>query len=310
VLDGRGLDAAVTAISIQWPDDAADFAGKLKIEASESLGTWHTVIDGAPVANLHANGQQLIERRVELPAMRANFWQISWVGTAPPFEIKGANAEPAIAAIQPLRSRLVVAGTPVHGTAGEVDFDLGAHAPVERVNLELPALNTVASAELLSRKNPKDPWRVVLRSGFYRLHGTDGELHNGPIEVQTDTDRYWRVRPTQAASAMGPGVVRLEAQWRAHELTFLARGGGPYQLAFGSSAIAATGAGFGALPAGVAIVDTTLGAAQTLGGEVRLMPTAASFPWKVTVLWAILGIAVLLLAGMAYRLSRNTGSHS
>ena len=310
VLDGRGLDAAVTAISVQWPDDAADFAGKLKIEASDSLGAWHTVIDGAPIANLHANGQQLIERRVELPAMRANFWQLSWVGTSPPFELTGAAAEPAVAAGQPARSNLVVSGTPVAGNGGEIDFDLGIRAPVERINLELPSLNTVVSAELLSRARAADPWHVVLRSGFYRLQGTSGELHNGPIDVPSSTDRYWRVRPAQAASAIGSGMVRLEVQWRAHELTFLARGGGPYQLAFGSSAVASAGAVFGALPAGVAIVDTTAGAVQSLGGEERLKPAAAPFPWKVTALWAILGIAALLLAAMAYRLSRNVGSGS
>jgi len=310
VLDGRGLDTAITAISVQWPSDALDFAGKLKIEAGETLGVWHTVIDGAPIANLHANGQQLIERRVELPGVRAKFWQLSWVGTAAPFEFTGASVEPALVAEQPARSRVAATGTAVAGQHGEIDFDLGVHAPVERINLELPTVNSVVSAEVLSRRDAQDSWHTVVRGGFYRLQADSQELRNGPIAVATNTSRYWRVRPLQPVNGIGPGIVRLEAQWRAHEVTFLARGGGPFQLAFGSSAATQAGAGFDALPEGIAVVSATLGAAQVLGGEARLQPPTAPFPWRIAVLWAVLGVGVLSLAGMAYRLSRNVGGRA
>ena len=310
VLDGRGLDTAITAISVQWPDNAADFAGKLRVEAGESLGAWHTVIDGAPIANLHANGQQLIERRVEFPAARARFWQLSWVGTAAPFEFTAASVEPAVAADLSARSRVIVAGTPIADHPGEMAFDLGVRAPIDRINLELPALNTVVSAEVLSRHAATDPWKLVLRSGFYRLQGSGAQLRNGPLELPTNTDRYWRVRPTQPANAVALGGVRLEAQWRAHEVTFLARGGGPYLLAYGSGAVTSAGTGFGALPTGVAIVGTTVGAAQVLGGVSRLRSPSTPFPWKLTVLWAILGVGVVLLAAMAYRLSKAMGAGS
>jgi len=307
VLDGRNVDKPVTAIVVQWPDGAPDFAGRLMVEAGDTLGAWHTLVAAAPIANLHANGQQLVEQRVEFPAARAKFWQLSWVGTAAPFELTAASVEAADAAAEPTYSRLLIAASAVAGRPGDFEFDLGARAPVERINLALPALNTVVGAQVLSRTTVKDPWRALQRSVFYRLSGAGGELANGPLAVQTNTDRYWLVRIAPPGNSIGAGILRLEAQWRAHELTFLAHGGGPYELAYGSSAIVSAGPGFDSLPTGASTLEATLGATRVLGGPQRLQPPPVPFPWKPTVLWAILGLGVLLLAGMAYRLSRNVG---
>jgi hypothetical protein len=307
VLDGRGVEKPVTAIVVQWPSGAGDFAGRLMVEASDTLGAWHTVIDAAPIANLHANGQQLVEQRVTFPATRAKFWQLSWVGTAAPFELSGASVESADAGAEPVYSRLVVAGNAVAAHPGEYEFDLGAQAPVERINLDLPVLNSVVGAEVLSRRSVKDPWRSLRRSVFYRLNGAGGELRNGPLDVPASSDRYWLVRLSPADNSIGKGSLRLETQWRAHELTFLARGGGPYELAFGSGAVSSAGTGFEALPTGTSILAATLGATQVLGGPQRLQAPPTPFPWKSTLLWVILGLSILLLAGMAYRLSRNVG---
>jgi hypothetical protein len=307
VLDGRSVDKPVTAIVVQWPAGATDFAGKLMVETGDTLGAWHTVIAAAPIANLHSNGQQLIEQRVVFPATRAKFWQLSWVGTAPPFDLTGASVESADAGAEPVYSRLFIDGRAVADHPGDFEFDLGAQPPVERVNLDLPALNSIVDAEVLSRQGAKDPWRSLRRSVFYRLKGADGELRNGPLEVPMTSDRYWLVRLPPTGNSVGAGTLRLEAQWRAHELTFLARGGGPYELAFGSGAVASAGTGFEPLPAGTSILEATLGATHVLGGPGRLRPPPTPFPWKSTLLWAILALGVVLLAWMAYRLTGSVG---
>jgi hypothetical protein len=51
----------------------------------------------------------------------------------------------------------------------------------------------------------------------------------------------------------------------------------------------------------------TLGARRELGGPARLAPTAAEFPWKRALLWAVLAMGVCLLAWMAYRLFKEMG---
>jgi hypothetical protein len=95
VLDGQGLDAPISAIQVHWPEGAADYAGKIRVEAGDTLGLWHTVVGAAPIANLHLNVAQLIEDRVEFPSCRAKFWRLSWGGKPPPFELVSATAEAA-----------------------------------------------------------------------------------------------------------------------------------------------------------------------------------------------------------------------
>jgi len=95
VLDAQGLDAPVAAIQLRWPQGAADYAGRIRVEAADTLGLWHTVVASSPIANLHSSGAQLIEDRIELPATRAKFWRLSWVGTPPAFALESAVAEPA-----------------------------------------------------------------------------------------------------------------------------------------------------------------------------------------------------------------------
>src|ERR1019366_10565776 len=84
-LDGRALTAAVAALRLNWPETASDYSGRVKIEVSDDLGTWQTIVAAAPTANFHANGQALIENRIGLPPTKAKFWRISWVGPPPSF---------------------------------------------------------------------------------------------------------------------------------------------------------------------------------------------------------------------------------
>jgi hypothetical protein len=215
VLDAQALDTPVAALQVHWPEGAPDYAGKLRVEAGDTLGIWHVVVYTAPIANLHSNGAQLIEDRIELPLTRTKFWRLSWVGTPPPFELISAAAEPAANGDTVERSRLVVTGIPVKDRPGEFQFDLGARPPVDRVNLELPQLNTVAEIEILSRASSSDPWHRVTQAGFYRLKSAEGELRNGPIAIGITADRFWLVRIPHPGGALGEGSPSLEATWRA-----------------------------------------------------------------------------------------------
>jgi len=305
IVDGRTLDRPVAAIQVRWPEAAADYAGKMRVDAGDTLGLWRTVVASAPLANLHSEGAQLIEDRVEVPATRAKFWRLSWVGTPPPFPLVSAAAEPAAELDNLERSGLIVTATAAKDRPGEFHFDLGARPPVDRVNLELPELNTVVEADLLSRASPGDPWHPVAHRGFYRLQSNDGELRNGPIAIGMSHDRFWLVRVPQSGAALGHGNLRLEAQWRADEVVFLARGTGPFTLAYGSGAASGVPTALAALPITVTPMDANLGASTVLGGEARRDTPSAAFSWKAAILWSALALAVALLAVMALRLTKE-----
>jgi hypothetical protein len=305
IVDGRAL-ARLAALELGWSDDAPEFAGRLRVEGSDNLGDWRTIVDAAPIANLRAGEARLIERRIEMRSAGAKYWRLTWVGPRAPFEITSVSAHPASGGPELRRTSLVLEGRRVSGKPGEYEFDAGGYFPVDRVNLQLPEMNSVVEVTLLTRASASKPWRPVTSgAGFYRLQGTDSELVNGDVRVFSTTDRYWRVRVDPSRGGMGEAAPRLKIAWPAHEVVFLARGQGPFTLAYGNGALSALAGRIASIPKGARILDASLGEQQPLGGESRRASASARAPSKSMVLWGVLGLGVALLAYMAYRLSRE-----
>jgi hypothetical protein len=312
ILDGRMLGEPVAALQLTWPDDSADFTGRLRVDVSDDFSAWRTLTDAAPIANLHANGRQLVHNRIEFSASKAKYWRLSWIGGSAPFSLTAVVAEPADSRVQARQALLEVAADAHAATAGEYLFDLGARLPIESVNLLLPENNTVVDMELSSRRNPRDPWHTVARRQFYRVDTADGELRNQALDMHTlqiaaDSDRYWMARMVAPSGAAPAQTLRLQAVWIPSDVVFLARGPGPFLLAYGSAAAPGAETDLSSVASAVTVLRATLGEPRPLGGEARLVPPAPAFPWKRTLLWTVLGASVCLLAWMAYRLSRDMG---
>lgn len=306
LLDARSMNVPVAGLILQWPDDAADFAGRMQVEAGDTLGQWRRIASAAPVANLHAQGEHLVERRLEVTPTQAKFWRLSWVGAEAPFGLSGVLAEPARERLEAARANLMVPGKLVSGQGREYEFDLGASPPIDRVNLELPELNTTIAVDLLSRADPKAPWRSVVRAGLYRLKSAGTELRNGPIHIAPDSDRYWLARVDARSGGIGNGVPRLSVGWVAQNVVFLARGSSPYLIAYGSATVAPADMSLASLPKAVQIGNATAAAPTLLGGRERLRATT-SVPWRNGLLWAVLVLAAGILAAMVVRLSKEMG---
>jgi len=96
-VDLTALDRALHAIEFEWQPVPDGFAGKLRVEASDDLGSWRTLVAAAPLVNLEVAGQRLQQKRVELPQQKVKYLRLSWVpqgaGAAPP-ELASARGEP------------------------------------------------------------------------------------------------------------------------------------------------------------------------------------------------------------------------
>jgi Protein of unknown function (DUF3999) len=306
LVDARTVEVPIAALQLQWPEDAADFAGRVKVEASDILSDWRPVVEAAPVANLHANSGRLVEQRVEFSPNKAKFWRLSWVGSVAPFVLKSVLAEPAKHSVAARHLSLNVAAKPAKDVPGEFAYDLRALVPIDRVNLELPDINTVVEVELLSRHGITKPWQPVRRAGFYRLKSDGTELSNGPVAVPLNTNRYWLVRADLKGGGMGKLAPNLIVEWVPHELVFVARGTGPFYVAYGSAGThSAAASSLALLPKNVSIAPASLSEPEPLGGDVRLRPLPAPYAWKTALLWAVLIAGAALLAWMAFRLSRD-----
>jgi Protein of unknown function (DUF3999) len=304
LLDARALDATLSALLLAWPEGSAEYTGRLGIEVSDDLAAWRSLVATAPIANLRANDRTLIENRAEFSPTKAKFWRLSWLGTAPSFELTDVLAEPAASFTEPVRDSWEVNGVVDPKNPREYTFDLGAHPPVSRANVLLPDPNSVIDVELSSRSTPSAPSRVITRSGFYRLKTPDAEQQNAPVVISPDTDRFWRARIVGAGNSP-QSPLRLHVEWVPNEVTFLAQGHAPFLFAYGNASADRAEADLSHLPNELEIAPATLGPAQATGGASRLIAKPAPFPRMRVALWSVLLLAVTVLSWMAYRISND-----
>lgn len=310
LLDARSLDTPIAGLALEWPENVAGFSAHLLVEASNDLADWRTIVAAAPIVDLRYGDDRLMQRRLEFPATQARFWRLRWTSLPGPTVLSGALAERTTSTVEGTRLELVSDATVPEDRPGEYEFDLAVQAPVDRINLRLPELNTVAAIELLSRAGSSE-WQRVWSGTFYRLQATSGEITNPFIVVPIRTNRQWLARVRQEGGGLGAGTPRLVVRWLPHEVLFVARGAAPFELVYGSS-VAGTAAteldellprveSGGTLP----IAEARAAAPREAGGPGKLEPIAPPLPWRTIVLWAVLIVAVGMLGGMAWRLSRQ-----
>jgi Protein of unknown function (DUF3999) len=304
VIDARDISLPLSALQLHWPDNASDFSGSLRVESSDDLSFWRLARSDAPVLSLHGSGAQLVQSRVEFPTAKAKFWRLTWIGKSAPFELSSVSADTAVGPPRTERMRLTVGATSGDDKHREFSFDLGTRLPVNQVNVELPEPNSVAKLQLLSRAHSSDAWRPIAEAEFFRVQRGTSERRNEPINIATNSDRYWLARVTPPGAAISGAAPKFQAAWDAQDLVFLARGNGPFLLAYGDGSAEAAGSALGPLLTGLTVQQAELGARRLAGGRARLQP-ARVVPWKMVILWSTLGLGVVLLAWMAYRLSRE-----
>jgi hypothetical protein len=183
-------------------------------------------------------------------------------------------------------------------------FDLGGHAPIQRVDLRLAEVNSVVAADLYSRKASRDAWSFITRARFYRIHAPRGDERNEPIDVPLNRDRYWLARVADSAAAADLALI---AAWHPSEIVFLAQGDPPFSLAYGSSSAIAARTDLTPFIANVAVAPAALAEARKLGGAARLAAPRPPFLWRRWILWLVLLAALAALGYMAARLVADTG---
>lgn len=322
LLDLTGFDRGLRALELDWDPPAGGFAGKLRVDGSDDLGSWRPLVGAAPLIDLEVGASRLLQKRVELPRQSVKYLRLSWVPQgdgAPGPELSGARGELLERFVEAPREWTSVESGK-SSKPGEYAFDTGGHFPVDRLRLHLPEPNTVVQVELLARDKSDQPWRSVSHGVVYRLRKGEGEI-GSPELTAGASDRYWLVRVDQKGGGLGAGVPTLEVGWVPHQLVFAARGAPPFLLAYGQRDAKAAAYAIETLvpgfreDAGATIrvakasnaQKVNVQAAQALaptelGGEARRLE---AIDWKRWSLWGALILGVVVLGVMAWRLVRQ-----
>jgi len=308
LVDATGAKEPLAALAMSLPD-GANVTTRVRVDASDDLASWRTLVSDAPLIALEFGGRRLTRERIELAPITAKFLRVTFASGQPTPELTSLRGEAADRAVEAPRQWRDAAGVAVRDAPGAYEFDLGGTFPVDRVTLLLPELNTVAPTEIFVRASAKDEWRPLASTVFYRLRQDGAEAANPPIAVAGGDYRYWRVRVDPKTGELG-AAPRLSFGWYPGVIVFTARGNGPFELAYGSVRVG---------PAALAIETLVPGydrakrevpsfpMARTGGVDAAQSSRALEQPIdaKRWLLWGSLALAALVLGWMAYSLSRQ-----
>ena len=308
LIDTGELDKPLVGLTIQL-HDADDVNARMRVDASDDLGSWRTVVASAPLLSLTYDGRRLLRYRIEFGPLRARYLRLTWLTPGPP-ALKMVQGDVGNRLLEPPRRVRKVVGVPEKENPNAFVFDLGGVLPAEQLTLELPELNTVVPVYFDVRTEPEEPWRAVGITVAYRLRQEGGDVVNNPLAVPVSSARYVRARLDPKAGGVGKTPPTLVAGWYAQPLVFAARGEPPFELAYGSRRVAP-----GALAIRTLVPDYVVG--KPLPANVGVATLAAPpseanraamrEPLDVTrwLLWGTLVAASALLGYMGLRLARQ-----
>jgi Protein of unknown function (DUF3999) len=315
LVNATGVDNAIESLQFEWPEATPDFALNVVIAASDDLVQWREIAPRAPLARLRHAGATFEQRSVSFPATRATYWRVT-SGTADPLPAITAAAATLVSASVPVERLITeVKGLSLRPLQGwqVFEFDLGAKLPVDRVELVLPDVNTVATAQFFARTQGQ-VWQILADQSVYRMQTANGELVSPPIEMFTAPARQWRVHVAASGGGIGGGVPSLRVGWLADQLVFVTRGAGPFEVVYGNAQAPGAAVPFDDLFPGDAqfarltggdIPLASAGESREVGGPSRLEPPPPPTPWRRWILWLALIAGVAVLGAVAFNLSRQ-----
>ena len=308
LVDASALPGPAVALELEWAPAAASFEQACRVEASDDLRNWRPVADRAPLVDLRHAGSRLLQRRIALPGEAARYYRIVLLQPAPAPAVQVVRAlvqdTPAAGDWQ---WRVLPAQRQRPGPESSFEFTQAGRFPVQQVDVAL-AGNHAIEWRLDSRDDEDAPW--IPRAGPWMAYALDsaGQASRSPPRVLAGVvrDRYWRLR-TRAAV---PATPLLRLGYRPETLVFLAQGTAPYTLVAGSGHAHRRAAPLPQLldtlraQRGAAWhpADASLGIPRPLAGEAAR--TATPRDWRALVLWGVLVLAALVVAGFALSLLR------
>ena len=233
LVDASGLQIPVRALDLEVQRGGA-YAANVRVEASDDLSAWSTVVAQAPIVSLQHAGATLEQRRIEFASRKPKYFRISWSGMPATARLGALRAEPGDARVDAVRQWEPVPGRAVADKPGEYVFDTQGQFPADRLRLDLPQANTVAQVRFASRARGDAPWRNVASATAYRLRRDGVDISNPDIQTGENADRYWLIRVDQKGGGLGAGEPKLLLGWLPQEIVWVARGNPPFTLAFGS----------------------------------------------------------------------------
>jgi hypothetical protein len=290
LLDASAITEDLVALRFEAEGSSSAFL-RVEVRGSDDLYSWRPAGSGVLAFMEHENGR-ILQDRIMLHGKRWKYYlltspaDLSLLTDAHARKVGGGPD--STRRFAPLTGELVEDGTYEYALPPALPVDVLDLGDVENAVLGVKVLAPVEGG-----------WRTVAAGALFRLT-VDGQSLAGPgLALHGPHDRLRIV--------MQGAPVPLRVGWLPHELVFMPQGPGPFTLAVGSHSakrgpdMLAAMLGdkkIGTLRPGTAVIAAPV----VLGGEDRLLPEPNH---AGLVLWAVLGLGVVLLGFMAWQLVRT-----
>lgn len=300
-------------LRLQWQPDDVNRMTTLAVDASDDLASWTTIVRRSAISDIRYGGHRLLNTTIPLKQSTNHYLRLRQLDSGPAISLMRIDGQFQPEGRNPVRVFMKIDGQAAPDRSGVFEYRTGGAFPVDRVNLAFDQANSMAEATIDSRNASDETWVRRIKGLFYRLDVDRSPLTSDPQPVSISMDRHWRLSVDASDSTIGSAMPRLELGYRPHDLFFIARGKGPFTLAFGSAAIEPSKVNVAVLFDGInrqrenGIQQWVIpqGNRVVLGGPQRLSPLPTPLPIRRIVLWSVLLAGVLVVAAMAWRLARR-----
>lgn len=317
LVDLSRVREAVVALELAWsPLEALDLG--YAVEASDDLEHWQPLSTRGRMVDLRRDGRRLLQRRIELYGLLPHRQGARYLRLMPDRRdqapaVTRISVELAVPAVAPPPQWIELAGRRADrdGRTG-FEFELDGRFPVRQVDVALPG-NHAVQWRLESRDSADADWRARVAPWMaYRIDADGRRNQSDPQPLKgTIRDRHWRL----SAAGVVSGEPTLRLGYRPEVVVFLAQGQGGYALVAGSARVEAVDS---PVPQLVAVLrrqhgadwqpsPAYLGAPQALAGDAALVSRR---DWTAWLLWAVLVLGALVVAGFAASVLRKVPSAS
>lgn len=312
LLDLSRVREAVVALELEWqPLDALDLG--YSVEASDDLEHWQPLATRGRMVDLQREGRRLLHRRIELYGLLPHYQQARYLRLMPDRRdqapaITRISAELAVPKVAPAPQWLELKGRrSVNDGRTRFEFELDGRFPVQQVDVVLPG-NHALQWRLESRDNADADWQVRVAPWMAYQVDAGGRRSQSAAQPLNGLIRDHQWRLSAAGAVNGEPTLRLG--YRPEVVVFLAEGPGEYTLVAGSARAERADS---PVPQLVAVLrrqhgadwqpsPAYLGPPQALAGEAALTP---SRDWTTWLLWAVLVLGALVVAGCAISVLRK-----
>ena len=298
--------------------------GKLmtvEVLRSVDLNNWVLAGQGA-LLKANNGDSQITQNSIKLDKNDlGRYLQIRPLEKSDAFTVVGAAAvisqkEAALPASQTQLAKFIKRELGSKAGQTNLTYEALGHYPASELRVQLPSIGIITAVTIATRNTLDEPWVTLTSASVYDILKNEKRMQSPNIKIDPKVARYWQLQFNEASGGIGEVNPSLALNWSPQTLVWNARGQAPFTLHVGENPEVVNNMNIASL-----IPDYKVEKIQALpiarvnwnvANEVTPTSAAATNSWETPLdykrwyLWGGLLIGVLLLAGMAYSLLKNT----